>query len=114
MDPRPDWHCRIGKIRPKDGRRPVVRVLRPEDYKSSTPELLRRFQDDVEHMIADNRHNAAGYAIVIWDRAGYYQGVKRVSNCSPIATRLVPGVVAEVTREITTGNIVRGILRNEE
>lgn len=112
MDPRPEWHCRIGKITPKDGR-PVVRVLRPGDFNSPV-ELIELFRRETAYIADQFKHDGAGFAVVMWSRAGEYIRSRFNTRSSPIAKTWLPAVVAEILRRDEIRDTVHGVLNNQE
>lgn len=108
---KPDWHCRIGKVTRKGGA--TVHVLRPEDDGSPAHVIagLRKATEDFAQMF---EADAAGYVVVMWDRAGRYSRGRGNALSSPYAYRLIPAIVHDILTEDTMESVTHGVLRGDK
>ena len=110
MDPKPEWQCRIGKVTRKDGRG-SVRVLHPDGV--GPAKVLATFQRHVPEMADIFARDAAGYAIVMWDREGRWSRCWHIGNGSPFGPRTIAGVVHSVLLEDAAREVTHGVLRGD-
>lgn len=71
--------CRISSVRPKDGSAKLI-ILKPKDHRRRV--LLLRWARE----LMDRCATVDGFAIVVWDKAGY-------SSCASIGGEVVPSAV---------------------
>ena len=108
----PDPHCRIGRITRKGGGA-TVRVLRPGDD-GTAKHTLAKFREHAGLLEGWFRDDAAGYVIVMWDKAGRYSRAIRTTNWSPWGPRTARVMVAHILQMDTMADVTRGVLNRDD
>lgn len=97
-------HCRIGRVTRKVSGASIV-ILRPKNDGSAT-ETLRRLDAAIVTMKEHFHEDAAGYALVVWNRAGQTSRAFVNQACSPYGVDTARLVVSAVLSRDTTEEIV--------
>jgi hypothetical protein len=106
----PDCHCRIGRVTKKGGA--MVRVLRPTQD-GSAAEVIATLREHVDTLAEQFATDAAGYAVVMWSRAGHYSRGRVNAPSSPYAYRLIPAIVHDVLSQDTAAAVATDVLKGE-
>lgn len=97
-------HCRIGKVtRKSDGA--SITVLRPKDD-GSAADTLTKLQDHVNTLSKLYKDDAAGFAVVVWDRAGRTNRGFLNQRSSPFGSATARLVVAAALEADTIEGVV--------
>lgn len=79
---------------------------------SASEEVFAHFAGSAESLA--QWKGLAGYALVIWDRAGTMGQAVLVSESSPYDRRVIPAIVAEALRDLNTLNRIDRALGTNE
>lgn len=88
-------HCRIGKIRFKNG---AVLQLLPDRRAQEHEWLAADLREAVESCIEPHHGEMCGYAVVVWDTANDWSAAVRCGEFSRIRDTQVPTYVSEMLR----------------
>lgn len=106
----PDPHCRIGRVTKKGGA--TVRLLRPEDD-GSAADVIATLRKHVDDLAQSFETDAAGFAVVMWDRAGRYNRGRMNAPSSPYAYRLIPAIVHDILSQDTAAAVTCDVLNGK-
>lgn len=88
MDPKPEWHCRIGRVTRKGGA--TVRVLRPPEPRQAAVDLAEQALANVKSgktvALAVVEVHPGGRVSTGWSDGPYYHRLN--SGAATLATRL--------------------------
>jgi hypothetical protein len=107
-----DWHCRIGKVTRKGGGA-TVRVLRAPNDDGSAVSVINHARDSFAALLSAFSDNAAGYAVVMWNRSGATDSAFKIARSSPFGMSVVPAIVHDVLAEGQMANVTRDVLNGK-